>query len=79
MPLHGLFYFILNFKNDTFENFIIFKVFVEVFTLKKIKTMDGDIGYKSNAFKTCCENNGIKHQMTTSYMLQQNCFAKWKI
>ncbi len=75
MPLDGLFYFILNFKNDTFEHFIIFKVF----TLKKIKTMDGDIGYKSNAFKTCCDNNGITHQMIASYMLQQNCFAKWKI
>jgi hypothetical protein len=35
--------------------------------------MDGSRDYKSNAFKTCCDNNSITHQMTTSYMPQ----TKW--
>lgn len=41
--------------------------------------MDGNKDNKSNAFKTCCDNNGMTHQMTTSYMPQQNGVAKWKI
>jgi len=70
--------FFFKFKDETFEHLKIFKVFVEIFTFKKFKTMDGGRDYKSNAFKTCCWNNGITHQMTTSYMPQQNGVAKWK-
>jgi hypothetical protein len=70
--------YFLKFKNETFEHLKIFKVFIEVFTSKKLEIMGGGRYYNSNAFKTCCDNNGITHQMTTSYMPQQNGVAKWK-
>ncbi len=35
-------------------------------------------GYKSNEVKNYCDNNGITHQMITSYMPQQNGVVEQK-
>lgn len=70
----------LKFKSETFEHFKIFKVFVEVFMSTKLKTICMNNGgeYKSNEVKNYCDNNGRTHQMTISYMPQQNGVVEQK-
>jgi hypothetical protein len=40
--------------------------------LNTICNMDGGGEYKSNELKNYCDNNGITHQMITTYIPQQN-------
>lgn len=70
-------YFLRN-KNEVFENFKDFKVFVENQTNKKIKELRSDNGgeYINSQFQLFLKKHGIRHQTTIPYSPQQNGVAE---
>jgi len=63
-----------------FTVFMHFKALVENQFGFKIKTLrtDGGGEYTSNHFKSFCLDNGIRHQLSCPYTLQQNGVAERK-
>ncbi|MFS7989867.1 putative RNA-directed DNA polymerase [Helianthus anomalus] len=70
--------YFLSHKNESFEWFKIFKSSVEKETDMSIKCLRSDRGgeFTSSLFKTFCESQGIKRQLTAAYTPQQNGVAE---
>lgn len=64
-------------KNEVFQK-LDFEALVENQTCKKIKILRSDNGkeYVSNEFEFFCNNNGIRHELSTPYTPQQNGVAE---
>ena len=61
-------------KDEVFIKFKEFKALIENHTEKNIKTFRSDNGgeFTSNEFKALCKYLGIKRELTTPYIPQQN-------
>jgi len=72
-------YFLLH-KSEVLEKFVDFKRMVEKESGCYLKCIRSDRGgeYTSNTFEKFCRENGIRHQLTTSYTPQQNGVAERK-
>ena len=64
-------------KDEVFIKFKEFKPLIENHTEKKIKTFRLDNGreFTSNEFKELCKDLGIKRELYTPYIPQQNGIA----
>jgi transposase InsO family protein len=67
-------------KNETFENFKVFKRMIENHGRKRIKILRTNKGgeFLSKKSITFCEQSGIQKQLITSYTPHQNGVAKRK-
>ena len=72
--------FLLKQKSNVFSVFVHFKSLVENQFNTKIKTLrsDGGAEFVNHKFKAFCLDNGISHQLSCPYTLQQNGVAKRK-
>lgn len=72
--------YFLKSKGQVFERFLQFKVLIEKQIGSHIKTLrtDGGGEFMSHNFISFCKENGIRRELTTPYILEQNGVAERK-